>query len=514
MLKGTNILKKMHAILVILPILLCFNIGIALNAHAADPTVTAAVNWWSKMEAQVKPIKSDINKTYTNINKEYQKLVSEKGRRATRKNPCQTGFIDIIYGGGCHSCKVIKILMSTFINGCSVLEDVSKSAGTTILLFCFMLWIAFFVLQQLGSLKNIEPMDMVNKLLVMFFKVMCTYLVIQAGFDLLLNYLIVPVLQWGVDFGSIMLDAAVENIGLNNTGVTVEQVEIMPDDENFLPGSLLNGMMDYLAKMNATITNHMKMGHMIACHARHKGRITFMAFFHITDFATLLCGILIWIFGFIMAFAVVFYLFDAALKLAVALVLLPILIAFWPFQALRDKSMACVKMITNTAALFVFLSLTVSMGLVLVDKAVQIGDTIRQEKPEESIMEPEANDVGMKALMAEIDDGNSQAVKDRFSLSSVAFALLIFTYLYAIKLIRSTIDDYVNKFFADELTGKIQELNRRVTGLAGIAGQRAKQITKGVVGGVAGKAKQSLHKAGHKVIDKIRPKGLDQYKGG
>jgi hypothetical protein len=404
--------------------------------------------------------------------------------------------------------------MSTFINACSVLESVSKSAGTTILLFCFMLWIAFFVLQQLGSLKNIEPMDMLNKLLVMFFKVLCTYLVIQAGFDLFLNYLIIPVLQWGVDFGSIMLDAAVENIGLNNTGVTVGQAELMPDDENFLPGSLLNGMMDYLAKMNATITNHMKMGHMIACHARHKGRITFMMFFHITDFATLLCGVLVWIFAFIMAFAVVFYLFDAALKLAVALVFLPILIAFWPFQALRDKSMACVKMIFNAAALFVFLSLTVSMGLVLVDKAVQIGDIARSGLAEDTVMQPETDGMGMKALMTDISKGNSQAVKDRFSLFSVAFAMLVFTYLYAIKLIRSTIDDYVNKFFADDLTGKIQELNRRVTGVAGIAGQRVKQMTKGAVGGVAGKAKQSLHKAGHKVLDKIRPKGLDQYRGG
>ena len=217
-----------------------------------------------------------------------------------------------------------------------------------------------------------------------------------------------------------------------------------------------------------------------------------------------------------MAFAVAFYLFDATFKLAIAVVFLPILAAFWPFGALRDKALACAKMIFNAAALFVFLSLTASMGLILVDKAIQIGDIARRSLAEDSVLQKEASDAGMSAIMAAISRGDSERVKKIFSLSTAAFLALIFSYLYAIKILRSTIDDYVNKFFEDSLTGRLQEMHHKMTGLVTAANQRAKQATVGLAKEAKAMGEAGLKKMGKSAANKFKQssQNVDQLKDG
>lgn len=486
MLNNKNIKKGIRAVLLVLLVFACLSFVCAPQASAdwfnlggSDGGVSALEKI---KEGAVSVLKAVISGAANLIN-----LVK------SMTNPCKQGIVDKIYGGGCHACKIVKIMMSAFINGCSVLEGTAKEAGSKILIICFMMWIIFFALQQISSLKDVEPMAMLNTFLVMSFKVLCTYWVIQFGFALVLNYLIVPFLSWGVDFGKIMLDSAVQGIELNNPATPLDTSDHLVDTQGFMPASLLNNIMEYISKINGAASNHLKLAHMITCHARHAGQWTILKFVHITNFFTWFSGMGIWVLAFIIVFSVCFYLLDVSFKLAIAMVFLPILAAFWPFGALRDKCIACVKMVLNAAALFVFLSMTVSMGLVLIDKALQVGEmAIARDVVIDSIMHPEGDGAGIAALMGDIDRGDANAVSKRFSLFSMPFLMLIFCYLYAIKIVGSTINDYVNTFFPDNIGGKMQDIHHRMTGVASFAKQKAVGAVKSITKPIAKKALGSI----------------------
>ena len=116
--------------------------------------------------------------------------------------------MDAIYKSGCYACDVVTALIGSFMNACTYLYDVAKEAGSKILWVGVMLWVAFYVLQQLSSLKNLEPSAMVNELLIMAFKVLGAYLVINAGIDFFISYAIVPFMNFGAQFGIAMLASA------------------------------------------------------------------------------------------------------------------------------------------------------------------------------------------------------------------------------------------------------------------------------------------------------------------
>lgn len=487
MLGNKNITKFMRVIFIVLLVFTVSNFVYTPQVEAAEDGVSA----WQKIKEATSSV---IDALVTPV----QKMVDEARRGL---NPCKIRHINAVYGDGCHACKVVKVMMSAFINGCSVLEGTAKEAGSKILVICFMLWLTVFVIRQLSSLKDVEPMSMINELLTMLFKVLCTYWVIQYGFALVLNYLIIPFLGWGVDFGKIMLDSAVENITLNNPNTKLDVADKMFDAQGFLPASMFNNIMEYIAKINAAGTVHMKLGHMVSCHARHMGQWTILRFIHITNFFTWLAGAAIWILAFFVIFFVCFYLLDIAFKLAIAMVFLPILAAFWPFGALRSRCTACIRMVLSAAAIFVFLSLTTSMALVLLDKSLQMGEIAMDDKSTtDSVLQAEPNGKGIAALMKDIDDGNTKAVSYKFSLFSVPFLMLIFCFLYAIKIIGSTLNDYVNTFFSDSLGGKMQEIHKRMTGVATFVKQKSigavKNVSKNIV---EPKAKDALDKIGKRI---------------
>ena len=122
--------------------------------------------------------------------------------------PCNKERMDKIYKSGCYACDIVTALIGSFVTACQYLYDVSKDAGTKILFIGVMLWLAFYILQQLVSLKNLEPAAMVNELLIMAFKILGAYLVIIAGIDFFINFALVPFMNFGADFGLAMVNAA------------------------------------------------------------------------------------------------------------------------------------------------------------------------------------------------------------------------------------------------------------------------------------------------------------------
>ena len=396
---------------------------------------------------------------------------------------CNQGRMDAIYKSGCYPCKVIKTLISSFMNGITFLQDVSVRAGTRILLIGFLLWIAFYIMQQVSSFKDIEPRDMVNNLLIMAFKVLGAYYVIQLGFQIFVDFVVVPFLGWGIDFGTYLLTATTSATGLDISGNQVGTEYLMTNSSgNILPAHLLNNLMTYVGAVDGTTTNHMKLGHMIICHSTHQGAWNIGIF--IPNVWIWLCGAFIWFFGFMMTLSILYYLVDMSFKLGFALVALPIVTGLWPFNITRGKFSACIKIILEAAGIFIFLAMTSAVGLILVNSAIGAGQAIEAGgATPEAILQQMENNTGINELYASIEAGDNEKISDTFMLWGSCFILIVFAYLYALKIIGSTMKDYVSVFFNGGLGGspmhdKLTQATDMVKQKAVAAGKYAKDVVK------------------------------------
>ena len=396
---------------------------------------------------------------------------------------CNQGRMDAIYKSGCYPCKVIKTLISSFMNGITFLQDVSVRAGTRILLIGFLLWIAFYIMQQVSSFKDIEPRDMVNNLLIMAFKVLGAYYVIQLGFQIFVDFIVVPFLGWGIDFGTYLLTATTSATGLDISGNQVGTEYLMTNSSgNILPAHLLNNLMTYVGAVDGTTTNHMKLGHMIICHSTHQGAWNIGIL--IPNVWIWLCGAFIWFFGFMMTLSILYYLVDMSFKLGFALVALPIVTGLWPFNITRGKFSACIKIILEAAGIFIFLAMTSAVGLVLVNSAIGAGQAIEAGgATPEAILQQMENNTGINELYASIEAGDNEKISDTFMLWGSCFILIVFAYLYALKIIGSTMKDYVSVFFNGGLGGSpmhhmLTQATDMVKQKAVAAGKYAKDVVK------------------------------------
>ena len=87
------------------------------------------------------------------------------------------------YQGSCFACQIVKVLLSSFMNAAANVYDVSKAAGVQVLIIGSMLWIAFWALKKMSSLTNIEPMTMMQELLIFIGKIIVAFTFITISVE-------------------------------------------------------------------------------------------------------------------------------------------------------------------------------------------------------------------------------------------------------------------------------------------------------------------------------------------
>lgn len=417
---------------------------------------------------------------------------------------CNKERMDAIYKSGCYACDIVTALIGSFMNACTYLYDVSKEAGHKILLVGLMLWIAFYILQQLSSLKNVEPMAMVNDLLVMAFKVLGAYLVIGAGIDFFIDYAIVPFMNFGAQFGIAMLASASAASGLDISNLQLDSAYLFKDGP--IPAYFLNQLQQYVAAVDYTVSTHLEIGHMLTCHATHAGAYDWKIA-RIPNIWIWLSGAFIWFSGFMMTLSVTYYLVDISFKLGFAIIALPITVGLWPFNVTKDRLGSCFSIILKSAGILIFLAMTVAAGLALVSNALDVGSQDAMNASIDTILTKEMD--GTEKMMTAIEDGDVDYIDEQLAFWSFGWIIILFAYLFAIKLIGSTNNDYVNKFFADKVFSDNNPMHTKLTQATDMAKKQAMRPVK-----FAGKiASHQASKGFSFVANKMFNKNKDEDKG-
>ena len=145
--------------------------------------------------------------------------VASAGGREDRRLKIFGGAIDIAIKEGkecivenfthkysyCYGCDVVKVLADSFVTAAGKAYDVSRDAANAVLIIVSVLWLASFALKNVSSFTTVEPMKMLQDLMVQFFKIILAFVIINSGLQTILHYSLVPLMNAGTDFGNAIL---------------------------------------------------------------------------------------------------------------------------------------------------------------------------------------------------------------------------------------------------------------------------------------------------------------------
>lgn len=381
--------------------------------------------------------------------------------RITEPKECDIDGMRKQYQSKCYSCVIIKTLLETFLNACSKAYDITSEAGVKLLVLGALVWMAFFVMKNVSSLSNIEPGAMMNTLTVFLFKVMVAYILITSGLGVLIKYTINPLLTAGADFGIAFMSVTSDISGapeLNaNYAVTVPTISA-PDGgaaTEIVSSDVMNRIMFFAQNLDKNVSTNLVIGHAMTCWSMNGGAWDF-SLFKMVNLWLWFCGALIWFVGFMLTLGIGYYLLDISFKLGFAIMALPVVIGLWPFNVTKGKVTAVISIMLKAAGTFVFLALTTTYALAMINVALR----------------------DVPTLFAKIEAGDAIWISNTFDLTGPYFLIILFVYLYSMKLISSTVSDYVDKFFKDSVFGGADPMHGKLTQMTDFAKQQAMRPVK------------------------------------
>ena len=313
----------------------------------------------------------DSGLTASNKEKEHETI----GERADKSNAdCSISDMQKMYQSTCYSCKIIMTLITTFMNACGKVYDLTREAGSKVLVIGSMLWLAAFALKLVSAFTNQEPMSILNTLLIFMFKVASAYIVINVGIGAIVDLFVNPLLLAGADYGLGLLQAA--NQGIIKVALTSN---FTYNGTEVISPVVINKIMALTEGIDKTVSTNLVIGHALTCHSIHAGILEYTGglfgisvTIRIPDIWIWLCGAAIWFCGFMLTLGIGYYLLDVCFKIGFCIMALPIVIGLWPFGPTSGKFTSCMSIIFRSAALFAFLALTTSYALSLI--SVSLGD--------------------------------------------------------------------------------------------------------------------------------------------
>lgn len=374
---------------------------------------------------------------------------------------CDIQEMQYKYQSSCYSCKIVKTLIMTFMSACSKVYGVAQNAGVYILIFATLIWMVIFVMKSVSSMANVEPADMVNEILQQLFKVLVAYVFIVIGVSTIVRLFINPLLATGADYGIGIIEGAAQSLPIpaitNERIVNGQTVSYNADGVDILSAKTVNRLMALNQSIDKVVSINLVVGHALTCHATHAGMITIFDHAGVTlrfiDLWVWLCGAIIWAFGFLLTVAVSYYLLDVSFKIGLAIMIMPVAIALWPFKPTSDKIGKLLSIILAAAATFAFLAITTTFALTLISKAMRDTDT----------------------LLKKVSEGDTTYISETFDITGDYFIIIVFALIYGFLLIGKTISDYSSKFFSDEVTGETSPMHHKLT-------QATMMVKKGIEG--------------------------------
>lgn len=147
-----------------------------------------------------------------------------------------------------------------------------------------------------------------------------------------------------------------------------------------------------------------------------------------------LCGAAIYITAFFLSMSIGMYFIDVSFKIGFAMLMLPISIALWPFEPTRGKLSENLSIIIRNAMLFALVSIGVSFAIILIEQGILHG-------------------IDETTLNTALAEKSGKKLTETFALDTMNALVIVFCLIFGLKIVTSSVNDYLNKLFPDNLFG-------------------------------------------------------------
>lgn len=249
---------------------------------------------------------------------------------------------------------------------------------------------------------------------------------------------------------------------------------------------LCNNIVKLAELINKSTSEMMRFGDMLMCSGLHGsaadvdlGFISFKLFAPSIYFS----GALLYILGFLIMLMTSFYLFDAAFNLSISVILLPLVLALWPFGWTRDKLKIVINSLLYYVGVFIFLPLGVLMAKELAFTVVEMAFKAS---------------AGF-SFQAAYEADQSDLIEENLGIFCMPFLKVLLFYVVALRVIPMMAMEFCKYFFGSALVGspmmdRITQAAQHLMKQGKKVGKFGKDIAKHQTG-------KKLEKAGNNLSD-------------
>ena len=386
---------------------------------------------------------------------------------------CEVFPVKLYNMSGCFFCPLARLIFDAANN--ITIESFSYFASglTAVIAVMFGIWLALAALQQVFSMTKQDAPKFLSAIVKQGFKyLLAAFLLVNAGE--LFSYFIVPVLDGGLAMGKaiqagkdplpddyVSLEPTTPAVYFNSKGIGSNG------------RGLYQSINEYLTVLQQNISYMQAVGTTLFCVGSHELFTNILKNFK-SGLSMMFLGAILTVFGFLLTISFGFYFMDAILQLAILGVMLPFMIAGWPFKATAQYASTGFKMLLNTFFVMFFTGFVVSVCMTLVDQTLNQTTAIEEADQENS---------GLEGLAEAFNEQNIEKVRELTDLGGSGFLLLIFACLFGFKFVGQV----------TPLAGKLASGGLKP--LAGKIGTMAASATKGMAAKVTAPVRQGFNKA-------------------
>jgi len=106
----------------------------------------------------------------------------------------------------CWYCKIVVVMTNAYLKAAKQALPSSTALAKIILKWGFLIWLAYYILQNVSSMKAVGIGKMLQEILVMGFKVALASACVEYAQNVIVHFFIDPIMGLGLDYGSSLLD--------------------------------------------------------------------------------------------------------------------------------------------------------------------------------------------------------------------------------------------------------------------------------------------------------------------
>lgn len=260
----------------------------------------------------------------------------------------------------CMFCPLFKVIYIAADDITAISINTLSEGFAVVIGLGLAIWIAIQTLAHVSSITKQDAPKFIDTLIRQSFKFLIAFLLLHFHRQMF-DYILLPILDTGLTMGRKLL--------FSDGNDTCALIPFDGIDVAAYGQDLYSNLVCYITVIQREIGFMQALGSSLMCIGGN-GMIAGGSIDFGDGFQMALVGFILSVFGFLLSIAFAFYLVDAVVQLGIVGALLPFLIASWPFKATSKYANTGFQMLLNSAFIFVFMGLVVSVNLKLVGASI------------------------------------------------------------------------------------------------------------------------------------------------